>query len=171
MEKRNLVEEAPKPGDGSGDGSGYGYGSYGGGSGDGYGYGYGSGYGYGDGSGDGDYWKFVLNSFLDGDKMEKALSLEEKGCCLSFWRSRVDGSPANGGRSKPVTEGDIQEESGPLELCEAGTLHSTLIPTKWQGSRIWIVAMYPPFIGEPKKYGSLKREIICEVTDKLKCLN
>jgi hypothetical protein len=38
-------------------------------------------------------------------------------------------------------------------------------PAEWNGERLWVVALYPPFQYEQdgEKYGSLKREIIKEI--------
>jgi hypothetical protein len=61
-----------------------------------------------------------------------------------------------------VKAGDIQKEAGPLQLCEPGTLHATLIPPKWKGERWWIVALKGEVVGNDEKYGALEREIIGE---------
>jgi hypothetical protein len=37
------------------------------------------------------------------------------------------------------------------------------MPTKWQGERLWLVALYGEIGGDAEKCGSLKREIIREV--------
>jgi hypothetical protein len=141
-------------GDGSGSGSGSGSG-----------YGYGDGYGSGYGDGYGEYWVIVLGCFLNRLSVEaqkRAAVLVAQGAKLAYWRSDAAGRPANGGSLAPVAAGALHEEKGPLRLCERGTLHATLNPPKWKGERWWIVALYPPFIGDDDKYGSLKREIIGE---------
>jgi hypothetical protein len=60
--------------------------------------------------------------------------------------------------------GVIHTASGPLQLCEQGTLHATLIPPKWQGVRVWVVALLGEVIGDDEKYGALTRVILGEVT-------
>jgi hypothetical protein len=150
-------------GSGSGDGYGYGYGSgYGSGYGDGDGYGYGSGYG----SGSGDYWRSALHYFraaLPAPTQARVAALEAAGALIGFWRSTADGSPANGGSSAPVKVGDVHRERGPLrDECGAGQLHATLLPTKWQGDRWWIVALIGERRGDDEKYWALEREILGE---------
>ena len=49
-----------------------------------------------------------------------------------------------------------------LSLCDRGTLHATMLPGKWRGERLWIVAMHGEVIGDDEKFGCLKREIVGE---------
>jgi hypothetical protein len=56
----------------------------------------------------------------------------------------------------------VHTAPGPLNLCNAGTLHATLLPPKWKGERWWVVAMIGEVVGDEEKYGALKREIIGE---------
>jgi hypothetical protein len=56
----------------------------------------------------------------------------------------------------------VDRESGPLALCEKGTLHATRIPPKWQGERLWVVALIGAVVGGDEKYGALEREVIGE---------
>jgi hypothetical protein len=162
-------------GDGDGDGYGYGYGyGYGDGSGSGYGdgYGYGYGYGYGDGDGygygygDGEYWAATLEHFLGklpDSSLSRAVELRQAGALLAFWLSDASGRPSNGGSCQPVKPGMVHRESGPLrDDCGIGQLHATLIPTKWQGERWWIVALIGERRGDDEKYWALEREIIGE---------
>ena len=177
MESTTLELDGSGYGSGYGDGSGYGYGygsGYGSGYGDGSGYGYGSGYGsgYGDGSGHGygydskDYWVATIASFSakwPDDQRAKLSAAKASGATIAFWRSTSDGTPANGGSHiEPAAPGVIHTAAGPLELCNAGTLHATLIPPKWDGARYWVVALHGPVIGDEEKYGCLKREILGE---------
>ncbi len=140
-----------------------GYGGYGSGYGDGYG---GYGYGYGYGSGSGDYWRAALRVFLSRlsyAQLKRAHLLESSGATLAFWRSGSDGRPANGGECEPVSVGTVHRESGPLRgECGPGQLHATLIPTKWQGERWWIVALIGEVRGDDEKLWALEREIIGE---------
>jgi len=174
-------------GDGNGDGSGYGSG-YGSGSGSGYGSGYGDGYGdgdgsgygdgdgygsgdgsgygsgYGDGDGDGSYWKAVLQKFSEKIGAAQTLSsLEALGARIAYWWSDANGLPCNGGaRIAPAAPGVVHEVRGPLNLCHSNTLHATMLPGKWKGERLWIVALHGEVIGDDEKFGCLKREIIGE---------
>ena len=147
--------------------SGYGHG-YGSGYGDGYGngYGYGSGYGSGYGDGDGDYWSRTIAWFSTKWSEAQRARLEElrsAGAKIAFWRSNDKGLPANGGSGVSVAApGVIHEAPGPLNLCQRGTLHATLIPPKWKGERWWVVALIGEVVGDDEKYGALKREIIGE---------
>ena len=163
MEQLIAFQAPPSLDDGYGDGYGYGSGS-GSGSGDGYGYGSGSGsgsgdgYGSGSGSGYGDkennlaYWAAVAGSHV------------RDGAVLALWKSRKDGSPANGGSLPPVKVGDIHEVKGrDLALCGPGALHATWTPEDWKGDRMWIVALYGDIAIQGNKLGALKREIVAEV--------
>ena len=144
-------------GSGDGSGSGYGYGSgYGDGSGDGSGSGSGSGYGYGE------LFQEYADLLLFEYAGARGAELVEQGCVLAFWKSKADGTPANGGSGGARKAGMIEEIKGPLRLCGPGALHATQSLNNWSGERIWVVALYPPIAVQPDKIGSLKREIICE---------
>ena len=149
-------------GDGSGSGSGYGDGS---GSGSGYGSGDGSGYGYGSGSG---YWRRLFE-MVSAQWPEVSRSLLQaamtEATTIAFWRSDKTGKPANGGMAPPVAVGDVHEITGPLRLCSAGALHATMRPEKWQGERLWVVALYGEVAFEDDKCGALKRQILGEIKD------
>ncbi len=93
---------------------------------------------------------------------QRAEELQSAGIQLAYWRSTADGRPANGGSAPPVSPGTAQKEPGPLNLCESGTLHATLIPPKWRGERWWIVALHGEVVGDDVKMGCLEREIIGE---------
>jgi len=58
----------------------------------------------------------------------------------------------------------VHTAPGPLNLCNPGTLHATLLPPKWKGERWWIVALIGDVIGDEEKYGALTREILGEAT-------
>jgi hypothetical protein len=88
--------------------------------------------------------------------------LKEQGATIAFWRSDKDGRACNGGRNAPVAAGTVETAPGPLQLCNGGTLHATLIPPKWKGERWWIVALTGDVVGDGKKLGALTREIIGE---------
>jgi len=127
------------------------------GSGYGSGYGDGSGYGYGDG----EYLTLLMESVIGGDI---AARIKESQALLAFWRSAPDGRPANGGGGAARKVGDIEEIAGPLQVCTARALHGTLKPSDWKGERLWVVALYPPWQEKNGKYGSLKREILAEIS-------
>ena len=156
MEKAYIGEEAQSSyGNGYGDGDGYGYGS---------GSGSGSGSGYGDGYGD--YWKSCITYFAekwtDAERARLAAAKKLKAK-IAFWRSDKNGQPSNNGsKIEPAAPGIVHTALGPLHLCNAGTLHATLMPPKWKGERWWVVALHGEVIGDDEKYGCLKREIIGE---------
>ena len=131
----------------------------------GYGYGYGSGSGYGYGDGLAHYWRAAMRHFvarLTASQQERCAFLESSGALLAFWRSDANGCAANGGRNK-VAVGTVEKERGPLrDECGRGQLHATLIPTKWQGERWWIVALIGERRGDDEKYWALEREVIGE---------
>ena len=144
-------------GAGYGDGSGSGYGD---GSGSGYGYGDGSGYGYGDGYGDGD-GSGDGSGYGDKDEYFFALLTPYQGDgTVAFWRSTMDGRPANGGTGLARSVGVIDFTSGTLNLCGKTALHATLKPSVWKGERWWIVRLSSPVIGDDSKLGSQRREIL-----------
>ena len=126
----------------------------------GYGDGSGSGYGYGD------YWRATIAGFAakwpDAQKT-RLNELQKAGAMIAFWCSHPSGLPANGGGSiEKAAPGVVHKSSGPLVLCQNGTLHATLIPPKWKGVCWWVVALIGPVIGNDEKYGALTREIIGE---------
>ncbi len=171
-----ILRGTPTVGSGDGDGYGYGYGDgdgdgsgdgYGDGSGSGSGSGAGDGYGYGsgDGDGDGDYWLATIDWFATKwgvGQQQRLVTLRLEGARIAFWRSRQDGTPANGGRGMPAYAGKIETVSGPLRICSENALHATVIPPKWKGDRWWIVALIGEVQEEGDKLGALTREIIGE---------
>jgi hypothetical protein len=149
---------------------GYGYGSgYGSGSGSGSGSGYGDGDGYGSGYGSGSgYWFHRFKEFLDLPRV-RAL-LDDPAVSFGYWRSDKKGRPSNhdhdskcGPNCTPVSAGVVQEIPGPLEICTRRALHATLNPEKWQGERLWLVALFGEVQTSDDKLGALKREILAEV--------
>jgi hypothetical protein len=127
---------------------------YGSGSGDGDGYGYGSG-----------YWLASIPTIVAGWPAAKRARYEAaitEGATVAFWRSASDGRPANGGKGGARKAGDIEEVPGPLALCGARALHATLALDRWQGPRIWIVALFGEVLHQEDKCGALKREILGE---------
>jgi hypothetical protein len=156
-----------------GDGYGYGYGYGDGGDGDGYGYGYGYGNG-GDGDGDWDGYGDGYGDGGDGDgdgaemqlywsaSISQTTKSPEPNTILAYWRSTIDGRPANGGGGTKAVVGLVEEIDGPLNICTKKALHGTLNPPKWMGEKIWIVALYQPVQVDGDKIASLKRKIISE---------
>jgi len=49
-----------------------------------------------------------------------------------------------------------------LKSCTNRALHATLIPPKWEGDRLWVVALIGETVGDDVKYAALEREIIGE---------
>ena len=130
--------------------------------GDGSGYGY----GYGDGYGSGDYWCKTIQYFAGrwtSAQRSRLAELQKLGAKIAFWRSNEAGDACNGGAlATPASVGVVHKEKGPLNLCHRGTLHATLLPPKWEGARVWIVALLGEVVGDDEKYGALEREIIGE---------
>lgn len=128
-----------------------------------HGYGYGSGYGHGSGhgcgSGEGDDWLAFIPAYA-GPAGDAAIAA---GATLALWKSDADGQPCNGGSGDPVAIGDVQEVDGPLEICTRRALHGTHKPKAWKGTRLWVVALYPPIQVNEDALASLRREIICEI--------
>ena len=144
---------------------GYGYGS-GSGDGSGYGDGYDDGSGYGSGSGSPNYWLSCLKYFqAKWSQMQVARlqHLQAAGAKICYWRSDNNAQASNGGRNSPVSAGTVEKEPGPLKVeCGRGQLHGTLLPTKWEGERWWVVALIGEVRGDDEKFWALEREIIGE---------
>lgn len=85
----------------------------------------------------------------------------KKGWTLAYWCSDQFGRPCNGGTGPAVTPLEIQTETGG-SICEPGTLHATLLPHRWKGSRVWIVALENP-VSDGGKFGAKQRAIIGEI--------
>jgi hypothetical protein len=89
--------------------------------------------------------------------------LKEAGATIAVWRSNANGQPSNGGgKIEAAAPGVVHTSPGPLNLCNPGTLHATLLPPKWKGERWWIVALTGEVVGDEDKFGALSREIIGE---------
>ena len=148
---------------GTDDGAGHGYGRYGASHGSGF---YGEGYGAGCGEGDRHYWRMAMASMSQSwlpDQQRRLAELEASGVQLAFWRSDAAGQAVNNGQlSTLAATGITHTDRGPLILCCAGTLHATMLPPRWKGERLWIVALHGQVIGNYEKYGCLEREIIGE---------
>src|SRR5581483_3430160 len=160
-------------GDGYGSGYGYGYGDgYGYGSGDGSGYGSGSGDGYGYGYGSGDGYGYGLQypqlaeAAIQSWPANQQNAFKEavaSATALAFWRSDPNGLPSNGGSAKePARPGLVQELTGKLSICHRG-FHATMNPDKWNGERLWIVALYGEVVWQDDKCAAMKREILGEI--------
>lgn len=111
----------------------------------------GDGYGYGDGKEKTAYLSELLKPHA------------EEGKEVAFWRSEMDGTPANRGSGEPVKVGVTQTIAGPLKLCTRNALHATHHPEKWKGERWWIVRLHEPIQRQDDKIGSLTREIVADL--------
>ncbi|HEX3110582.1 MAG TPA: hypothetical protein VHU41_15915, partial [Thermoanaerobaculia bacterium] len=125
------------------------------------------GYGYGSGDGSG-YWLRVYRDFVancDEATRRRLEAAERDAAVVAFWRSDEHGQSANGGRPvEAAAPGVVHEiQTGELRLCSAQALHATMDPAQWQGSRLWVVALYGEVKSEADKFGALRREIIAEI--------
>ena len=94
---------------------------------------------------------------------DRLAELLASGATIAFWKSDAAGGASNGGSCAPVQPGTIHEERGPLrEDCGRGQLHATLLPPKWNGERMWIVAFHGEVRHGDDKLWGLKREILGE---------
>ena len=95
---------------------------------------------------------------------------ELSDCFIAFWKSDRDGKPSNGGSSdEPACPGLVQKVQGPLELCTNRALHATLKHDKWNGERLWVVALKGDVQISEDKCGALEREILGEVILSKEC--
>jgi hypothetical protein len=121
----------------------------------------------GDGYGDGSYWSKTIQYFAARWSDAQRARLEELkalGAKICFWRSNKNGDAMRGKRIESAAPGVVHTVQGPLELCTDRALHATLIPPRWDGDRLWIVALKGEIAGDDEKYGALEREIIGEVS-------
>ena len=97
--------------------------------------------------------------------------LEQDGARIAYWRSDRNGLPCNGGLRDgivPVATGMIQKATGEPKqgtsraLCTDQVLHATLKIPRWNGSRLWVVALTGEIIGDDEKFGAPVREILGE---------
>ena len=124
------------------------------------------GYGYGYGYGSKEYWQATLPYFEKKWPADRRLRLDQlraEGKTIAFWKSDADGRACNGGRhAVPVAPGTVEEIAGPLHICTRNALHATHLPPKWDGARMWVVALFGEIQSDGDKLGALKREIIGE---------
>ena len=104
----------------------------------------------------------AARSAANAASLSAADASKSQGWRLTTPRATQPGT-SNGGSGDPVIPGTVQEISGPLQLCSEKALHATLAPEKWQGERLWLVALHGEIAMEDDKVGALRREIICEV--------
>jgi len=126
----------------------------------------GSMYGYGYGDGSASYWLRCIPFFASKwaqPRINRLAELERLGAKIAFWRSDERGCACQGGKNDPVKPGTIEKVKGPLKICSENALHGTLIPPRWPGVRLWVVALIGEIVGDEDKYGALEREIIAEV--------
>jgi len=67
-----------------------------------------------------------------------------------------------------VYAGLVQKIEGPLQICSRRALHATYVPSKWNGERIWLVALIGGVVEQEDKLGALEREILAEITPEAK---
>ena len=94
----------------------------------------------------------------------RVAELYANGWALAYWCSDAHGRPVNGGRGVTASPGAVHvgDALRPV-LCVVGTLHATYEPHRWQGVRVWVVALEPPIATSNEKLGALRREVIGEV--------
>jgi hypothetical protein len=61
-----------------------------------------------------------------------------------------------------VHPGLVEIVAGPLEICTHHALHATRLPPKWEGERVWVVALFGEIQEQDDKLGALQREILGE---------
>src|SRR5882672_8466264 len=116
----------------------------------------GDGSGYGSGSGSGVQWKQVACDALHGITVDAE-------SFIAFWKSDKNGKPCNGGNGTVAKVGLRESIQGPLRICTKRGLHATMKPDKWQGERLWLVALHGDIQREDDKAAALEREFLCEV--------
>jgi len=86
-------------------------------------------------------------------------------CVLMYWNSDTWGRSANGGRPDTVaTPGAIHVSKEALSRSCGTNLHASLVPHRWAGARVWIVALLGPRYSEGEsKSWACKREVIGEI--------
>ena len=126
----------------------------------------GSGDGSGSGSGSVEYWLACLPYFAaKWTEAQRARlgELQKLGTKIAFWRSNKEGRACNGGKSaKPVEPGTVEKIAGPLEICSRRALHATALPPKWEGERVWVVALFGEIQQQDDKFCALHREVLGE---------
>jgi hypothetical protein len=105
------------------------------------------------------YWRQACEYLKGADAQEDMFA--QNTIALTTGGTSKDAA-LQGGRNDPVKPGTVEKVEGPLQLCSRRALHATLIPPKWEGARLWIVALIGEVKGDDDKYGALEREVIGE---------
>jgi len=107
--------------------------------------------------------RFVIPHHWTDRQIALLERLDRQRAVFCYWCSDAWGFPSNGGtctvRARPALE---QTEPGPMSLCERGTLHATREPHRWQGVRVWVVALLGDVVEQDHKLGALKRVFVGE---------
>jgi len=93
---------------------------------------------------------------------------ERDDAWIGYWCSDQWGRASNGGdQSERVEPGLVQQVEGRLEICpsppDSVGLHATRQPHRWQGCRVWLVALLGEVKVRDSKAAAKTREIIAEV--------
>jgi hypothetical protein len=105
------------------------------------------------------YWRAAVATYAASwpqPQQRRLRELTKAGATIAYWQSD---------ESTPARPGLVEHAPGPLNLCHNGTLHATLLPHQWKGSRRsrrWIVALTGKVVGDEVTYGALTREILGE---------
>lgn len=119
------------------------------------------------------YWTASLEHYAqqlaENEKAEYE-KFKAQDARIAYWRSDAEGRACNHTPPRNITErneprnpGMGEIVSGNLTLCTSSALHATLRPPRWNGSRLWIVALLGEVIGDDEKFASQHRIIIGEV--------
>jgi hypothetical protein len=101
---------------------------------------------------------------LPKTRRTRAKKLIRNGAKIAYWKSDINGKPANGGTGEPVKVGHVDVITGPVKLCTKAALHATYNLEMWEGKRVWLVALSGEIKQEQDKLGATQREILAELT-------
>ena len=119
-----------------------------------------------------DYWHSQIEFYASKwpEIQQKRLKeLEAGNAKIAYWRSNAEGLACNHETPRNMTEinvprvvGMVEQVSGKISICTNTCLHASMKPTRWGGSRTWLVALIGDVIGDDDKMGAQTREIIGE---------
>lgn len=116
-----------------------------------------------------DHWHAAISGYRDRFTTDEAKHYADavaRGARLAYWRSDRAGLPCNGGDPGGIGGaayvGERRVIQGPLVACTKQALHATLRPPRWNGSRLWLVALFGEVAGDAEKFAALERLIIAE---------
>ena len=98
-------------------------------------------------------------------RLQTLLNLQRKDpskTWIGYWCSTAHGRSANGGTLIAPAAPGIIHTSPDLDICRVG-LHATRFPHRWQGTRVWLVALLGARIDQEDKSAAKTREIIGEI--------